>query len=89
MPGVADLVILLPGGRIHFAEVKTAKDALRKIDAGEQNDAQRAFQAAVTAMGFGYSIVRSPEEWWELLQQLGVRCLARPYVAQSYQPVRP
>lgn len=78
VPGVSDLVILLPQGRSHYAEVKTAEDKLRKIKAGTQSAPQAAFQAAAEALGHTYSIVRSLEDWYDLLVSLGVPCLVRP-----------
>ena len=51
--GVSDLVVLLPG-RVVFMEVKTAT--------GRQSDAQRDFQALVTALGHQYAVVRSVED---------------------------
>jgi elongation factor P hydroxylase len=52
--GVADLVIVLPAGRILFVEVK-APD-------GKQSDKQIKFQDRVESLGHKYVIVRSIDE---------------------------
>lgn len=53
VPGVADLILLLPRGGAHALciELKTPK--------GRQRDTQRAWQDAVTGQGYAYVICRS------------------------------
>ena len=50
MAGVADLVILLPGGQAVFAELKSPDGS------GRQSPAQRAFAASVRCLGFDYQL---------------------------------
>ena len=53
-PGVADLVVWLPGVRIGYMEVKTAT--------GKQSPGQVKFQARCEASGVPYVVVRSVDE---------------------------
>jgi hypothetical protein len=52
-PGVADLVVWLPGGRVMYLEVKTPT--------GKQSPAQVKFQARCDAAGIPYAVARSVE----------------------------
>ena len=61
-PGVADMVILLPGGRTAFMEIKN--------DTGKQRPAQRQFQELCASFGFPYRIVRSVAEAMEYVDSL-------------------
>jgi hypothetical protein len=54
MPGVADLVVVIPGGRVFFMELKTLK--------GRTSAEQRAFRFLCEANGTPYELVRTPEE---------------------------
>jgi hypothetical protein len=53
-PGAADLLVLMPGGRVKILEVKTAT--------GRQSDRQKEFERRCTALGHEYQIVRSLED---------------------------
>lgn len=53
-PGVSDIVLLFPGRRVAFMEVKN--------EAGKQRDAQERFQQMCVSFGFPYRIVRSVSE---------------------------
>ena len=57
--GVSDLIIVQPN-RCIFVELKTPT--------GKQSDSQKDFQNKVTALGFEYWIVRSLEQFKELVQ---------------------
>ena len=59
MSGVSDLIVLLPG-RVLFVEVKTS--------AGRQSEKQKKFESLVSRLGFDYHIVRSLEEFKEVLK---------------------
>lgn len=54
LAGVADLHILLPGGKIIFVEMKTKT--------GSQSDNQKLFQKQVETLGFEYLIWRSIDD---------------------------
>lgn len=54
LAGVADLHILLPGGRIIFVEMKTKQ--------GKQSENQKKFQDTVENLGFEYLIWRSIDD---------------------------
>lgn len=54
LAGVADLHILLPGGRIIFVEMKTKS--------GKQSENQKLFQEMVENLGFEYIIWRSIDD---------------------------
>ena len=53
-PGVSDLVLMLPGGRVIFVEVKN--------ESGIQSPAQIAFEQKCHELGFEYVLVRSVDE---------------------------
>ena len=53
-PGVSDMVLLFPGGRAAFMEVKN--------ETGKQREAQKQFQQMCLSFGFPYRIVRSVSE---------------------------
>ena len=58
--GVADLICLLPGGRVFFLEVKTPT--------GRQSENQKAFESRVTGLGFDYHIARSIEDARKIME---------------------
>ena len=58
LPGVADLIVLIPNVII-FIEVKTEK--------GIQSEKQKAFENKVKALGFRYEIVRSLKDFQEIV----------------------
>jgi len=57
--GVADLVYLLPFGKVLFIEMKT--------ETGTQSKEQIAWQVLVESLGFEYVICRSFEQFKELI----------------------
>lgn len=57
--GVADTHILFPNGKIIFVEFKTPT--------GTQRPEQKEFQLQVEALGFKYYIVRSVEQFKEII----------------------
>jgi hypothetical protein len=61
MAGVSDLIVLLPG-RCLFVEVKT--------ETGVQSDRQKDFERDVQALGFTYHLVRSLEDFKNLLYNI-------------------
>ena len=58
--GFSDLLVLCPGGRTVFMEVKTAK--------GTQRDSQRRFEAMCQSLGHRYVVVRSVSEALSAIQ---------------------
>ena len=52
--GVADRIVLLPGGVVWFVELKTAK--------GRLSAWQKLFAADLRRMGMNYIVIRSKEE---------------------------
>lgn len=62
MAGVSDTIIILPNSKIIFVEFKTLK--------GRQSDKQKDFEKRVKAHGYDYYIVRSFEEFKELIKKL-------------------
>jgi len=52
--GVADRIVLLPGGVVWFVELKTAKGRLSPL--------QKVFAADMARMGINYIVIRSKEE---------------------------
>jgi hypothetical protein len=59
LAGAADLIVLLPGETIVFAECKTKT--------GTQSPAQRIFEERAAALGFSYFLFRSREQFYSLL----------------------
>ena len=60
MAGVSDLIILQPNGKTIFVELKVEK--------GVQSEVQKTFEEKVKALGFEYYLVRSFEEFKNLLK---------------------
>lgn len=52
LAGASDIVILLPGGKCVFVELKDGKS-------GRQSDSQKVFQQKVESLGFEYLLWRS------------------------------
>ena len=52
--GVADRIVLLPGGRVWFVELKTVKGRLSPL--------QKVFAADMARMGMNYLVLKSKEE---------------------------
>lgn len=63
VPGVADLILLLPDGESHALclEMKTGK--------GRQSDHQKAWQAAVEAAGYRYEVCRSLDDFRRVVNE--------------------
>ena len=60
--GVADRIVLLPGGVVWFVELKTVK--------GRLSPWQKLFAAEMRRMGMNYIVIRSKGEVDELLQRI-------------------
>jgi len=52
--GVADRIVMLPGGRVWFVELKTVKGRLSPL--------QKIFAADMARMGMNYLVLKSKEE---------------------------
>ena len=61
-PGTADLFLSVPSGDYAGLYIET------KTRAGRQSADQKAFEAAVTAAGYGYAIPRSLEDWQRIVK---------------------
>lgn len=64
LPGVADLVIVAPGGRTHFLEVKTARGSLSPV--------QREFRRRCRNLDVPHAVVRSLEDVKRALGEWGL-----------------
>lgn len=62
IPGVADSCLLLPGGAAVFIEFKTPT--------GKQSQKQQEWQRIIEAAGFEYYVIKTLEEFKELLTKL-------------------
>jgi hypothetical protein len=62
LAGVSDLIVILPNGLLLFIEIKT--------DTGDQQPNQIEFQNLVTNLGYQYHIIRSLDEFRNLIQTL-------------------
>ena len=60
--GVADRIVMLPGGVVWVVELKTATGRLSPL--------QKVFAADMVRMGINYIVIRSKEEVDELLQRV-------------------
>jgi hypothetical protein len=76
LAGVSDL-ILITQGATDFIEVKLRKSWLVKSDT-TQSDSQKRFEERLTALGGRYWVVRSLEEYVEILDRRGVPLRFRP-----------
>ena len=61
IPGVSDLLLLIPSRQYHGLCIEF------KTDKGRQSEAQKEWQRAVEAQGYCYKVVRSLDEWIDLL----------------------
>ena len=52
--GVADRIVMLPGGRVWFIELKTVKGRLSPL--------QKVFATEMARMGMNYAVLKSKEE---------------------------
>ena len=60
--GVADRIVLLPGGRVWFVELKTVTGRLSPL--------QKIFAVDMARLGMNYIVIRSKGEVDELLQRV-------------------
>ena len=58
--GVSDLIVLMPN-RAMFIELKNEK--------GIQSESQKDFEQSVTALGFEYYLIRSLEQFIDLIKK--------------------
>lgn len=59
--GVADRIVLLPGGKVWFVELKTVK--------GRLSPWQKLFAAEMRRMGMNYIVIRSKEDVDDFINQ--------------------
>ena len=62
IPGVSDMILLIPGGQVVFFEFKT--------EVGKQSPAQKEWQKKVNGVGFHYFIIRSLAQFKNILSQI-------------------
>lgn len=62
-PGTADVLAVLPEGRVMWVELKTAT--------GRQRESQKRFQKQVEALGHTYILCRSETEYENFLKSQG------------------
>ncbi|MGQ3040562.1 MAG: VRR-NUC domain-containing protein [Brevundimonas sp.] len=68
-PGVADLVLILPGNIAAFIELKVGRNP--------QTDAQKSFQSQCEARGLAYAICKTVDDVLNTLRSWGVPLRAR------------
>jgi len=61
LPGVSDLIVVLPTGKLLFIELKT--------ETGIQSQAQKDFEERITKLGQEYYLIRSLEQFKALITQ--------------------
>ena len=94
VPGVADLVLLLEGGRSIYIEVKAPeiRDAQGRVvrAGGRLRKGQRLFRKRVEELGFTYRVVTCIEEFDALLREVGLGMRTRaPRVRQEVDEAYP
>lgn len=62
VPGVSDMCLICPGGKVIWMEFKTAT--------GIQSEKQKKWQTKVETQGHTYVIVRSENEFWEVINSI-------------------
>lgn len=83
LSGVSDLILMVPASGYHALciemkmEEEIWKGGKRTLTRTYQRPEQRAFQAAVTAQGYAYEVVRSVDEF---------RALTSAYLGGTYRP---
>jgi hypothetical protein len=61
LAGASDLIIITPNGKLMFIELKT--------DTGKQSEKQIDFQNRVNALGFEYYLIKSLDEFKNMLKK--------------------
>jgi hypothetical protein len=84
--GVSDLVLMLPGGRSVFIEVKIDNTLL--TNKTYQTEQQQEFEAVCIRLQHTYRIVRSIEQFADLCDEFGVPYRARPMGGALLKPVK-
>lgn len=73
MPGVADILLLVPSNGYHGLCMEFKRTAIRYVDGKAhklktyQSPAQKEWQAAVESVGYKYVVVRSLQEFIDLI----------------------
>jgi len=60
LSGVSDLVVITPKSKVLFVELKT--------EIGKQSQSQKEFETRVSLLGFQYHIIRSLEQFQNLIK---------------------
>lgn len=82
--GVADLVLMLPGGRSVYCETKT-DNTLRSRKTYQSED-QREFERVCGRLGHSYRVYRSLEEFADICDEFDVPYTARPITPALFRP---
>lgn len=91
VPGVYDLLLILPGGRVWWIELKRPKDALRGQAAGRMGHQQLLFATRMSELSHRHAVVESVDEFATVLEQAGIKLRVRwwgPEVVRPGQPPR-
>jgi len=64
IPGVSDMIMLLPFGKVMFFEFK--------IETGRQSNSQKAWQSIIEKVGYNYYLVHSLKEFQRICQEIGL-----------------
>jgi hypothetical protein len=62
LSGVSDLILITPKGKAIFLELKT--------QTGKQSDSQKDFEIRIKNLGYKYYIIRTLEEFKELINSI-------------------
>jgi hypothetical protein len=89
LPGVVDLILLLPGGRSVLIEVKRPADKARDRRRGRLSRMQSLFQARAIELEHRIVVVECVDEFAELLIASGITLRVRWWGPQVVRPGAP
>lgn len=85
--GATDLIIVLPGGRVAWIEVKLDDGPGTKRT--DLSPVQREFKAKLLALGHQHLVVRSVDQYQAVLDNLGVAHRDRTWLKPAAAPAKP
>ncbi len=77
-PGATDLLLVLPAARVCWVEVKIPAMPLYGVRRTDLSSDQKAFHAALDHFDQARAVIRSLDEWADLLERHQVRLKHRP-----------
>lgn len=86
--GATDMLLILPAARVVWVELKLEADRLWGVRRTDLSDDQQVFHRWLEHFGHDKAVVRSPEEFCDLLDRFGVAYRARPLRRLLPSPVR-